>query len=67
MLYTDFEAVGFMSLTTLMNPSDGNLFLISPSDLELMITFPYKKQSHGLLMLVHEHSGPWTIISYLHV
>ena len=42
MLYTDFEAVGFMSLTALMNPSDQNLFLISPEDLELMLTFPYK-------------------------
>ena len=30
MLYTDFEAVAFMSLTPLMNPLDQNLFLISP-------------------------------------
>jgi len=42
-LYADFEAVGYMSLTALMNPSNGNLFLISPYHLVLMLTFPYKK------------------------
>ena len=43
-LYADFEAVGYMSLTALMNPSDRNLFLISPYHLELMLSFSLQKK-----------------------